>query len=159
MITIEERLIIDDLYAAYAAALDDNRLDDWLDLFAQECSYRIIPRDNADLGLPLALVLCESRAMLLDRVLALREANEYSIHTDRHLYSGVRIRGREGDVAHVEASFAMFQTSGEGDSELYAVGKYRDEVLLRNRNGHGRFRSKTIILDTFCVPHAVSTLI
>jgi len=155
VITIEERLAIEDLYAAYASALDDNRLEDWLDLFADDCSYRIVPRDNADRGLPLALVLCESRAMLLDRVLALREANEYSIHTDRHLYSGVRVWGRSGDVAQAEASFAMFQSSGEGDTELYVVGKYRDEIQLSGRQAH--FRSKTVIVDTFCVPHAVST--
>lgn len=155
MITMDERMAIHDLYAAYASALDDDRLDDWLDLFSSTCSYRVVPRDNADLGLPLALLLCESRAMLQDRVLSLREANEYSLHTDRHLFSGVWVRERNDDLVQVEASFAVFQSDSEGNTELYVVGRYRDEVFLSG--GQAFFQSKTIILDTFCIPHAIST--
>ena len=36
--------------------------------------YKILPRENFDQGLPAAMVYCESRAMLADRVVALREA-------------------------------------------------------------------------------------
>ena len=57
----------------------------WLDLFAAECRYQIVPRENFDRGLPAALVFCDSRAMLEDRIRALREANKYNIHTDRHV--------------------------------------------------------------------------
>ena len=153
--TVEERFAIQDLYAEYCAAIDTARFYDWLDLFAGQCSYRIVPRENFAAGLPLALVLCETRDMLRDRVVALLEANEYGIHTDRHIVSGIRLRERHGDVIRVEADFAIFQSDSEGEAKLFAVGEYRDEVVLAA--GVARFLSKTAIMDNFCVPHAIST--
>jgi anthranilate 1,2-dioxygenase small subunit len=54
-------------------------------LFAAVCRYQIIPREKADLGMPAGLIFCDSRAMLEDRIMALREANKYNIHWDRHV--------------------------------------------------------------------------
>ena len=59
-VSVEDRLRIEDLYARYAACLDDRRFDEWPDFFTDDCTYRILPRENYDRGLPLA-TLC-SRA-------------------------------------------------------------------------------------------------
>lgn len=155
MISIEERLAVEDLYAEYTAAIDDARYEDWLALFDEPSTYRIVPRENYDAGLPLALVLCETKDMLRDRIVALREANEYAIHTDRHLLSGIRIRGRDGARLKVEADYAVYHSNSEGEASLFAVGLYRDEVLLRD--GRALFSAKTVIMDNSCVPHAIST--
>lgn len=155
MISINERLAVLELYAEYAAAIDDFRLDDWLSLFTDECSYRIIPRENFDRGLPLALVLCETRDMLYDRIVALKEANEYDIHTDRHLISGIRFRGRQAQHVKVEADFSVFRCDSEGQASLYAVGRYMDKIEVTD--SLIRFSDKTVVLDNFCVPHAIST--
>jgi anthranilate 1,2-dioxygenase small subunit len=80
-----DRAAVCDLLAEYGALIDMAKFDEWLDLFAEECRYRIVPRENFDRGLPAALVFCDSRAMLEDRIRALREANKYNIHTDRHV--------------------------------------------------------------------------
>jgi hypothetical protein len=80
-----ERGAICDLLAEYGALIDMAKFDEWLGLFAEECRYQIVPRENFDRGLPAALVFCDSRAMLEDRIRALREANKYNIHTDRHV--------------------------------------------------------------------------
>ena len=74
-----------DLLAHYGALIDAAQYEEWLGLFASECRYQVMPRENWQRGLPAALMFCDSRAMLEDRVLALREANKYNIHTDRHL--------------------------------------------------------------------------
>lgn len=155
MISVEERLAIMDLYAEYAAAIDEFRLDDWLSLFAPTCSYRIVPRENFDRGLPLALVLCESKDMLQDRILALQQANEFDIHTDRHLISGIRFRARESDSIRIEADFSVFRCDSEGQASLYAVGRYTDIILINGMQL--KFLDKTVVLDNFCVPHAIST--
>ena len=155
MIAIEERLAVLDLFAEYAATIDEFRLNDWLSLFTQSCSYRIIPRENFDRGLPLALVLCETRDMLHDRVLALQQANEYDIHTDRHLISGIRFRGRQDQTLQVEADFSVFRCDSEGQASLYAVGRYIDRIEMTDSGA--RFKDKTVVLDNFCVPHAIST--
>ena len=55
---------VEELYSRYAALLDDGPLADWPGLFAETCFYEIMPRDNFDRGLPLAIMRCESRGML-----------------------------------------------------------------------------------------------
>ena len=103
-----ERGAICDLLAEYGALIDMAKFDEWLGLFAEECRYQIVPRENFDRGLPAALVFCDSRAMLEDRIRALREANKYNIHTDRHVIGLPRILE---DGHTVEVSFAVYQTT------------------------------------------------
>jgi anthranilate 1,2-dioxygenase small subunit len=88
---IADRPALYDLYAAYGALIDAGDWDAWLDLFAAICRYQIIPRENADLGLPAGLIFCDSRAVLEDRIMALREANKYNIHWDRHVIGLPRV--------------------------------------------------------------------
>src|SRR5512135_2284807 len=52
----ELRFEIDDLYAEYVECLDDGHLERWPELFTDDCLYKIIPRDNFQRGLPLALM-------------------------------------------------------------------------------------------------------
>src|SRR6516164_3551915 len=125
-----DRAAAHDLLAEYGALIDAAKFDEWLDLFSQECRYQICPRENFDRGLPAALVFCDSRAMLEDRIRALREANKYNIHTDRHLIGLPRITGEEGDAKLVEAPFAVYQTDQEGETRLFATGLYRDTIVV-----------------------------
>ena len=144
-----------DLFAEYGALIDLAKFDDWLDLFADECSYQILPRENFDRGLPAALVFCDSRAVLEDRLRALREANKYNIHTDRHLIGLPRLLRPEADGPVVEAPFAVFQTDQEGSTRLFATGLYRDR-LETAREGL-KIRDKLVLLDTFAVPTLLAT--
>lgn len=155
MITADERFAIYDLYADYANRLDDFRLDSWLELFVEDCLYRIVPRENYVANLPLSLVLCDSKDMLRDRVVALQQANEYNIHTDRHLVSSVKVKRCDDGIIFVDASFAVFQVNTEGEASLFAVGAYQDEIVFVGTEA--RFKSKTVIMDNSCVPHAIST--
>lgn len=156
MISVEQRLAIDDLFADYGAYLDSDRLEDWLELFIEDCVYQIVPRENAELGLPVTLMLCENKNMLRDRIVSLREANEYSVHTDKHVISNVRIKGpADGGGYAVEASYAMFQADNEGNGSLYSFGTYVDEVVLDG--GAAKFRCKTVIIDNWSIPHMLST--
>src|SRR5438046_4814181 len=82
---------IEELYANYCACLDDGELERWPDFFTDACVYKIIPRENFDRGLPLALVLCESKGMLQDRVEALRRTSVYAPRALRHLVSNIRL--------------------------------------------------------------------
>jgi anthranilate 1,2-dioxygenase small subunit len=141
-----------DLLAEYGALIDMVKFDEWLDLFAEECRYQIVPRENFDRGLPAGLVFCDSRAMLEDRVRALREANKYNIHTDRHIIGLPRIYD---DGLGVEAPFTVFQTDQEGETRLFATGLYRDR--LEAAGGRLKIRDKLILLDTFAVPSLLAT--
>ena len=140
------------LLAEYSGLIDAEKFDEWLRLFAEECRYQIIPRENFDRGLPAALVLCDSRAMLEDRIRALREANKYNIHTDRHVIGLPRILK---DSLAIEAPFAVYQSDQEGETNLFATGLYRDQLEPAGR--HFKIRDKLILLDTLAVPSLLAT--
>ncbi len=156
MISVEHRLAIDDLFADYGAYLDGDRLEDWVELFVEDCVYKILPRENVSLDLPVSLILCENKNMLRDRTVSLRQANEYSVHTDKHLISNVRIKGPAAAGGYaVEANYAMYQADNEGNGSLYSFGTYVDEVVFA---GDGpKFRAKTVIVDNWSIPHMLST--
>jgi len=150
-----DRAEVCDLLAEYGALIDMARFDEWLDLFAEKCRYQIVPRENLDRGLPAALVFCDSRAMLEDRIRALREANKYNIHTDRHIIGLPRILMHAADGPTVEAPFAVYQTDQEGETRLFATGIYRDR--LERASGRLTIRDKLILLDTFAIPSLLAT--
>jgi 3-phenylpropionate/cinnamic acid dioxygenase small subunit len=150
-----ERGTVHDLLAEYGALLDGAKYDEWLDLFAQECRYNVMPRENHDRGLPAALIFCDSRAVLEDRIRALCEANKYNIHIDRHLIGLPRLLSPEAEQLVVEAPFAVFQTDQEGSTRLFATGLYRDRLELAE--GGPKIRDKLVLLDTFAVPTLLAT--
>jgi anthranilate 1,2-dioxygenase small subunit len=147
-----DRAALCDLLADYGALIDTAKFDEWLGPFAEDCRYQIVPRENFDRGLPAALIFCDSRAMLEDRIRALRDANKYNIHTDRHVIGLPRIFD---DGLRVEAPFAVFQTDQEGETRLFATGLYRDR--LEPVGQHLKIRDKLILLDTFAIPTLLAT--
>jgi anthranilate 1,2-dioxygenase small subunit len=143
------------LLAEYGALLDCGDYGEWLGLFAADCRYMVMPRENHEQGLPVALISCSSRAALEDRIDALRQANKYNIHTDRHLIGLPRIVGEAGGMIAVEAPFAVYQTDQEGETRLFATGVYRDQ--LARTDTLLRIAEKLILLDTFAVPSLLAT--
>lgn len=144
----------EELLAEYADLIDDDRLEDWLDLFAETSSYRIVSKENEQQSLPLALMLCDNKDMLRDRVASLRLANIYNIHWDRHVLSLVRIRPAEA-AYELTASYALYQTTQEGETRLFSVGRYRDRVV--REAGRLRFCDKTVIVDTGAILTLLAT--
>jgi anthranilate 1,2-dioxygenase small subunit len=150
-----DRAAVCDLLAEYGALIDLAKFDEWLGLFAEECRYQIVPRENFDRGLPAALMFCDSRAMLEDRIRALRGANKYNIHTDRHVIGLPRVFDDGADGLRAEAPFAVYQTDQEGETRLFATGLYRDRLQASGQRL--TIRDKLILLDTFAVPSLLAT--
>lgn len=144
------RLELDELNAEYAACLDDDELERWPGFFAEPCLYRIVPRENHERGLPLAVMHCESRGMLEDRVAALRRSSVYGPRYLRHLISGLRITRVEGEVIHAQASYAILQTLPDEETTVFNTGRYLDEVV--RVDGALRFRQRLCIYDSLLVP-------
>jgi len=116
-------------HADYAAAIDDDRLEDWPDFFAEDGRYRVTTRRNHAEGLPAGLIYTDSRAMLRDRVRSLRQANVYERQTYRHLVGMPRIVSDEGEPLRAETPFSVMRTVRDGASELFVCGRYLDEFL------------------------------
>ena len=93
--------------------------------------------------------------MLEARLMALREANKYNIHTDRHLIGLPRLIPSNGEELAVEVPFAVFQTDQEGETRLFAAGLYRDRLEPAGRGL--KIRDKLVLLDTFAIPTLLAT--
>ena len=114
-----------------------------------------MPRENYDRGLPAALIFCDSRAMLEDRIRALREANKYNIHTDRHLIGLPRI------VASERArSWSRRRSRSTRPTRRARPGCSRPASTATGSKLRGsglKIRDKLILLDTFAVPTLLAT--
>ena len=150
---LELRLELDDLYARYAAALDEARYDDWIDLFTEECFYRVVPRENFDRNLPLSTMMAESRGMLKDRVYGITNTLYHQPYYQRHIVSGLFIRKTEGEVIHTQANYAVFRTKQNEISEVFNVGRYIDTVIFDG--GRLKFREKLCVFDSELIPNSL----
>jgi anthranilate 1,2-dioxygenase small subunit len=146
----ELRYTVEELIHTYVQCIDDDRLEEWPDFFTEDCLYQIVPRENADQGLPIAIMYCDSRGMLQDRVVAHRKANLFAPHVYRHLVSAIRVTGQDKGVVTVRCNYAVFRTSLDpvhyGTTEVYSVGEYRDTIVFAD--GAAKFKEKIVIVDT-----------
>jgi len=147
---VHERLEIEDLYAAYVECLDDGALDGWPELFTDECLYKVIPRENYERGLPLAVMLCESKAMLRDRVEALRRTSVYAPRALRHLVSSLRVQPGAAGVIGVRANYAVLQTLVDETTQVFNAGRYIDQLV--RQDGRLKFKEKLCVFDSILVP-------
>jgi len=147
---LELRARLADLYCAYDDALNEGALERWPEFFPEACFYKVIPRENVEQGLPIALIYCESRAMLMDRVVALRETALYAPRIARRITSGICLRAIEPDGLHLTASFAVIQTTPDQPSELFLCGRCQDRVV--DDAGTLRFAERLCIYDSTVVP-------
>jgi 3-phenylpropionate/cinnamic acid dioxygenase small subunit len=136
-----------DLNARYADAIDSDRLEAWPDFFLDDGRYRITTAENVAQGLPLSIVYATSRAMLRDRVTALREANVYEGQRYRHVLGTPLVTAVEADGLRARTSFMVARVMRTGDTMLFATGCYEDRVVL-DALGGARFAEKTVILDS-----------
>jgi 3-phenylpropionate/cinnamic acid dioxygenase small subunit len=133
------------LNAAYAAAIDDDRLEDWPGFFAPDCVYIITSADNLRDGNEAGIVYADSRDMLADRVLALRRANIFERHTYRHLI-GMPVVRAETPGIEAETPFAVIRTMRDGRMDVFAAGRYRDSII--DRAGALQLRERIVICDS-----------
>ena len=144
---------IEALYADYAEALDDNELERWPDFFTEECLYKLVPRENWERDLPLALMLCESKGMLRDRVTAVRNTAVYAPRTFRHLIGQFRIKAEAPERIRVRANYVVFQTLVDDLTRIQNAGKSID-LIVRTPEGL-RFREKICVFDSVLVPNSL----
>ena len=137
---------IDQLNAAYAAALDDKRFDEWPLFFTEDGHYKVQSRENFDRGLPLALIALESQGMMKDRVYGITQTIYHAPYYMRHIISPTRVTSQDGDVVKVEASYAVFRTKPGSVSEVYNVGRYVDEIVKKRESW--KFKSRLCVYDS-----------
>ncbi|HEX7035725.1 MAG TPA: aromatic-ring-hydroxylating dioxygenase subunit beta [Pseudomonadales bacterium] len=149
------RLALEDLYAEYARLLDDGPLGEWPELFTGDCLYLVIPRENHEQGLPLAIMRCESRDMLRDRVRAVQETIMHEPRYLRHQITQIRPQAPadDGTIA-VTANYSVIEVLQDALPRILSVGRYLDRVV-RTPDGALRFAEKRVVYDSEMVPNTI----
>lgn len=132
------------LNAAYAAAIDADRLEDWPGFFTERCLYKVTSADNRAKGYEAGIIFADSKAMLRDRVQSLRVANIYERQRYRHVV-GMPVLGAEPGTS--ETSFVVVRTMRDGKMELFAAGVYQDRTVTA-ADGTLRFAERIVVCDS-----------
>jgi len=149
----ERQRALEALYDQYAERLDDGPLDTWPDLFMEDCDYRVIPRDNFDEGLPVAIIRCESRGMLMDRVRSVQETIMYEPRYLRHQITNIRGTARPDGGIDTVANYLVVEVLPDRLPQILSVGRYLGEVA--EAEGTLLFARMQVVYDSVLVPNSI----
>jgi len=151
----EEYFAITHLLAQAVNLLDANRLEEWVDCFAEDGRYYVLSRENHERKLPLKLFQCDNKNMMHDRVLSLRQANVVNIHRDQHVTGQPQLSRNADGTWRADSGYALYTTDQGGISMLFGVGAYQDTIRIAQ--GQALFVERQVIVDTFSIPNMLST--
>jgi anthranilate 1,2-dioxygenase small subunit len=146
---------IEQFNARYATALDEQRLPDWVEMFADDAFYLVTSRENADQRLPVGLIYCEGKAMIRDRAFALEKTSMFAPRYLRHIIGNLVVTGEQvdGDI-RAQANYVVFQVLFDRpDATLHQIGSYHD-VFCRTDAGL-KLKERRCIYDNLLVPNAL----
>lgn len=133
------------LLAEYAHCIDDDRIEEWPLLFTDPCLYKITTRDNYSRGFPACIMLCDSRGMLMDRVVSVRTANAFEPHRYRHIVSCIQVTESGEDEWRLRSNYLVTRTMADGTMVVFSTGEYQDKIVLDD--GEPRFNERVVICD------------
>lgn len=143
---LEQQLRVQDLNVRYAETIDEDRLESWPDFFRDDGRYLITTAENVAQKLPIGMMYATSRAMLRDRIKALRQANIYEAQRYRHVIGAPRLVEAGDGTLRARTSFMVARIMHSGETMLFATGCYDDRIVLDGDNAV--FAEKTVIIDS-----------
>ncbi|HEY7665652.1 MAG TPA: aromatic-ring-hydroxylating dioxygenase subunit beta [Xanthobacteraceae bacterium] len=145
---------VDKFNAAYAAALDEQRLADWVEMFTEDAFYIVISRENADKGLPVGLIYCDSKAMIYDRAFALEKTAMFAPRYLRHIIGNLQILGEDQGAIRARANYVVIQVLYDRpEAKLHQVGVYHD--VFRRVDGALKLAERRCVYDNLLVDNAL----
>lgn len=147
-----------------AELLDDQKFEEWLTLFTDDCSYKMPIRETSPdnpSGLPAddAITVChfdDNKAGLTMRYFRLTSESAHSEippSRTRRMVSNVRVSPGQGGELDVRSNLILFQSRREGADSTF-VGERRDR--LRRVDGEWRIARRIIVLDHNVLPRSLS---
>ena len=137
-----EKEAIRSLIQETAVLLDCEELDGWIDLFAEDSEYALVtygPEIKA------AMTWWKSKRDDLKDILDEVPQHVRDSGRRRHLVTPVSI-AVSGGTASAESHFVVIRTGRDGDSAVFAAGRYEDELVVER--GRWRYASHRCVLDT-----------
>jgi len=138
---------IEDLLCDYAHALDDGQIDRWPGFFTETCVYHVTTREGHEAGLPIGIMRCVGRGMMLDRVKAFHTANIFEPHCCNHVLGRASMAlGPAPDTFACRSNFHVFRIMQDGRTDLFATGRYMDTIVLDG--SAAKFEQRIVVLDS-----------
>ena len=132
--------------AAYIRCIDTGALEDWPGFFTDGCLYKVTTAENHRQGFEAGIIYADSKGMLTDRILALRQANIYEKQTYRHILGLPTVLSNGGGEAKTETPFLVVRIMHDGQSYVFATGVYLD--TLRDDGNQLKFASRLVVCDS-----------
>ena len=151
-----------------ARLLDDRRFHEWLTLFTEDISYRMIGRGNRYPRSSKAIAILDPKRYVEDDAaqedeLALLDENKESLSArvarldtgmawaedppsrTRHFVANIEVEagGNDGEIT-VHSNFLVYRSRGETEQDFY-VGSRRD--VLRRVEGAWKIAQRRLVLD------------
>ena len=96
--------------------------------------------------MPLGILFCDGRGMMVDRILALETANIFEPHTNSHITGRPKLSQNDDDTINARSNFNITRTMQDGRMEIYATGKYIDVITLAGDKP--LFQDRRVVLES-----------
>lgn len=113
----------------YCSVLDRGDLERWPEFFTDDALYRITARENTDLNLPVGLVYCEGKAMMIDRAVAISRTQMFAPRYTLHLLGPTRVEAEDERGIVAQTPVLLIQTLVEGPSTIHLAACYHDRFV------------------------------
>jgi 3-phenylpropionate/cinnamic acid dioxygenase small subunit len=143
-----ERQAIQDLVQDTAARLDQEDLDGWLALFDAELDYRMSAYSTE---LQREMTWWRSDRPALEKLLAEVPQHVRDPARRLHVVAPPRV-ALDGGRARASSTFVVLRICPDGETRLYAAGRYEDELVRRAegwRYASRHVRMETRLLEVF----------
>jgi len=125
-----------------AMLLDDENFDAWIELFDSGGTYELAAY-STELRRWMTWQLSDRDA--LEKMLQEVDEHVRDPARRRHVV-GMPLVELDGERGKVTSHFSLFRTSPEGQSTLYMVGRYEDQIV--KRSGTWLYAAHKVISDT-----------
>jgi anthranilate 1,2-dioxygenase small subunit len=132
--------------AAYVRCIDANALEAWPDFFTDDCLYKVTTAENHKQGFEAGIIYADSKGMLIDRIVSLRQANIYEKQTYRHILGLPTIVKNGGKEAECETPFIVARIMHDGKTDIFVTGRYLDTCRVSGIDL--KFASKIVVCDS-----------
>jgi salicylate 5-hydroxylase small subunit len=152
-IDLQLRQDIADLYAAYAACLDDGHYDEWPDFFTEDAWYSVVPRENYERGLPLSTISLKGRSMMKDRIYGATSTIFHAPYYQRHMIGLPLVKHKTGRKIESQVNYTVFRTKRDQLPEILSIGKYFD--VIDYSSNKLQFIQKFCVFDNDTIPNSL----
>ena len=147
-VSLRKQAVQEHLYKV-CEAIDNFDCEAWVDCFADDCRYRMIPRDNYDRSLPLCLI-DDDRAGLLQRVKLITELWQYRPFRETRQLANVQVSSPNEESATAKATLTVYRTTADGESSVHMVARTEDSLVQVPSRGW-KIKERLVILESFKV--------